>query len=259
MKRVIPLESNRKPQYRVGVLGNPPYYDPLELHVHRWVSGRVVEQFPKKPCRIEEGHPQYGRCGVCQYRCVLKDYPRWREYCSICHMVRKPLRRVPPRQESPPPWESLRVERVLPPPPTPLKPPRILPRKIPREGDRIWFWRVDGVSMEGSVLWIWDGELVRIKDSVGGHWLIPLHQVIGPKEDPPLPPKKKNLPPPLPPTRWNGIRPYFLLPKHIIQGDYAIVVPNGVKPPPKESSPGIGSTPYPRRTKKDRKTYWNIS
>ena len=51
--------------------GNPPFYDPNDLHVHIWKNGKLgVEDDPKKP--------SYNKSKISIKDCV---------YCKVCHKI----------------------------------------------------------------------------------------------------------------------------------------------------------------------------
>jgi len=79
MKRIV-QENNKvntsetfeslKPLY--GSKGNPPYYDPNDLHAHIWKKGKLgIEDNPKIPT--------YAKGKLAIKDCV---------YCKICHLVK---------------------------------------------------------------------------------------------------------------------------------------------------------------------------
>jgi hypothetical protein len=78
MKRIIQEYSTNlnetafeslKPLY--GTKGNPPYYDPNDLHAHIWKKGKLgIEDNPKIPTYAKG-------------KLVIKDCV----YCKICHLV----------------------------------------------------------------------------------------------------------------------------------------------------------------------------
>jgi hypothetical protein len=62
-----------KPLY--GSRGNPPYYDPNDLHAHIWKKGKLgIEDNPKVPTYAK------GKLGIKD--CI---------YCKICHLVKDPF------------------------------------------------------------------------------------------------------------------------------------------------------------------------
>jgi hypothetical protein len=59
-----------KPLY--GTKGNPPYYDPNDLHVHIWKKGKLgLEDNPKIPT--------YAKGKLAVKDCV---------YCKVCHIIK---------------------------------------------------------------------------------------------------------------------------------------------------------------------------
>lgn len=59
-----------KPLY--GSRGNPPYYDPNDLHAHVWKKGKLgLEDNPKLPTYAKG-------------KLVIKDCV----YCKVCHMIK---------------------------------------------------------------------------------------------------------------------------------------------------------------------------
>jgi hypothetical protein len=58
-----------------GSKGNPPYYDPNDLHAHIWKRGKLgVEDNPKIPT--------YSKNKLSVKDCV---------YCKVCHMIKDPF------------------------------------------------------------------------------------------------------------------------------------------------------------------------
>jgi hypothetical protein len=82
MKRIVhgsstslnePVFESLKPLY--GTKGNPPYYDPNDLHAHVWKKGKLgLEDNPKIPT--------YAKGKLTIKDCV---------YCKICHMIKDPF------------------------------------------------------------------------------------------------------------------------------------------------------------------------
>jgi hypothetical protein len=73
MKRIITNttdDESTKPVF--GSKGNPPFYDPNDLHVHVWKKGKLaVEENPKIPT--------YSNSKLSIRSCV---------YCKICHTIK---------------------------------------------------------------------------------------------------------------------------------------------------------------------------
>jgi hypothetical protein len=76
MKRIstpAPDENFNSLKPLIGTSGNPPFYDPNDVHVHIWKKGKLgVEDDPKIPTYSKE-----------------KINIRTCEYCKICHKIGK--------------------------------------------------------------------------------------------------------------------------------------------------------------------------
>lgn len=76
MKRIstpAPDENFNSLKPLIGTSGNPPFYDPNDIHVHVWKKGMLgIEDNPKIPTYSKE-----------------KINIRNCEYCKICHLINK--------------------------------------------------------------------------------------------------------------------------------------------------------------------------
>jgi hypothetical protein len=73
MKRIISnITDNESTKPVFGSKGNPPFYDPNDLHAHVWKKGKLaIEENPKVPT--------YSKSKLSIRSCV---------YCKICHTIK---------------------------------------------------------------------------------------------------------------------------------------------------------------------------